>query len=207
MLTAACVATSSTFRLNASPVGENPSGDISTSASACSVRSIISVSILRTTPVCWKSTPSTMPTGRATTKLPLTTRILLLAIGVLGRPCENAASISSRIPPAASFTQASAAASVIRSPPENEVCSPLSCNCACTCGLDPCTSTNRMPSACSSDRSCTSAFKCPVSISSPSNATTKVRPRFECTYGATARSHATNCAWLNAAVTGEGGAT
>ena len=41
-----------------------------------------------------KSTPSTMPTGRAVMKLPEITRTVALAIGVLGRPWENAASIS-----------------------------------------------------------------------------------------------------------------
>ncbi len=51
-------------------------------------------SILRTRPVCMKSTPSTMPTGRAVTKLPDMTLTEAPAIGVLGSPSENAASIS-----------------------------------------------------------------------------------------------------------------
>jgi hypothetical protein len=63
-----------------------------------------------------KSTPSTMPTGRAVRKLPDTTRTVALAIGVLGRPCENAASISKRSWPAASCAQSSATASVMRMP-------------------------------------------------------------------------------------------
>ncbi len=54
--------------------------------------------------------PSRIPTGRATTKLPLTTRMRLLAIGVLGRPWENAASTPRRIAPAASLTHSSEAA-------------------------------------------------------------------------------------------------
>ncbi len=63
-----------------------------------------------------KSTPSTMPTGRAVRKLPDTTRTVALAIGVFGRPCENAASISKRNWPAASCAQSSATASVMRRP-------------------------------------------------------------------------------------------
>ncbi len=61
--------------------------------------------------------PSMMPFGRAVTKLPLTTRTRLLAIGVAGRPCEKAASMSSRISPAASLAHSSAPASVMRTPP------------------------------------------------------------------------------------------
>jgi len=51
-------------------------------------------STLRTRPVCWKSTPSTMPTGRAVRKLPEITRTRAPAMGVLGRPWLKAASIS-----------------------------------------------------------------------------------------------------------------
>ena len=51
-------------------------------------------STLRTTPECWKSTPSTMPTGRAVMKLPEITRTVESAIGVLGSPWLKAASIS-----------------------------------------------------------------------------------------------------------------
>jgi len=79
---ATLAATSSMVRLNASPVGENPSGDSSTSALLASVYFSASTSTLRTTPVCWKSMPSTMPSGRAVTKLPLITRMRELAIGV-----------------------------------------------------------------------------------------------------------------------------
>ncbi len=57
-----------------------------------------------------------MPTGRAVRKLPDTTRTVALAIGVFGRPCENAASISKRSWPAASCAQSSATASVMRRP-------------------------------------------------------------------------------------------
>ncbi len=59
-----------------------------------------------------------------------------------------------------------------------------------------------MPIACSSDRSCTSAFSRPASISSPPKATTNVRPRCACTYGATSRSQATN--WARVSTTGSG---
>ena len=64
-------------------------------------RRIATASTLRTTPLWMKSTPSTMPTGLAVRKLPETTRTMALAIGVFGRPCENAASISKRNWPAA----------------------------------------------------------------------------------------------------------
>jgi hypothetical protein len=64
------VATSSIVRLKASPVGEKPNGDSSTSAPMSSVRVMPATSTLRTRPECWKSTPSTMPTGRAVRKLP-----------------------------------------------------------------------------------------------------------------------------------------
>ncbi len=53
-----------------------------------------SVSTLRTRPECRKSTPSIRPTGRAVMKLPEITRTVAPAIGVLGRPWLNAASIS-----------------------------------------------------------------------------------------------------------------
>ena len=71
-------------------------------------RRIATASTLRTTPLCMKSTPSTTPTGRAVRKLPETTRTIALAIGVFGRPCENAASISKRSWPAASWALSSA---------------------------------------------------------------------------------------------------
>ena len=73
-------------------------------------------STLRTTPLWMKSTPSTMPTGRAVRKLPDTTRTIAFAIGVFGRPCENAASISKRSCPAASCAESRATASVMRRP-------------------------------------------------------------------------------------------
>ncbi len=69
----------------------------------------------------------------------------------------------------------------------------MSASCACTCGREPCTSTMRMPIALSSDTSWISAVSAPASIRLPENATTKVLPRCACTYGATLRSHATNC--------------
>ena len=71
---------------------------------------------LRTTPLWMKSTPSTMPTGRAVRKLLDTTRTIALAIGVFGRPCENAASISKRNWPAASCAESRATTSVMRRP-------------------------------------------------------------------------------------------
>ncbi len=79
-------------------------------------RRIAAASTLRTKPLCMKSTPSTMPTGRAVRKLPETTRTIALAIGVFGSPCENAASISKRSWPAASWALSRATASVMRSP-------------------------------------------------------------------------------------------
>jgi hypothetical protein len=91
---ATLVATSSIVRLKASPVGEKPNGDSSTSAPMSSVRWMPATSTLRTRPECWKSTPSTMPTGRAVMKLPEITRTVEPAMGVLGRPWLNAASIS-----------------------------------------------------------------------------------------------------------------
>ena len=113
---AVLVATSSIVRLNASPVGEKPNGDSSTIAPMSIARRIATASTLRTTPLCMKSTPSTTPTGRAVRKLPETTRTMALAIGVFGRPCENAASISKRSWPAASWALSSATASVMRMP-------------------------------------------------------------------------------------------
>ena len=113
---AVLVATSSIVRLNASPVGEKPNGDSSTIAPMSIARRIAAASTLRTTPLCMKSTPSTTPTGRAVRKLPETTRTIALAIGVFGRPCENAASISKRSWPAASWALSSATASVMRMP-------------------------------------------------------------------------------------------
>jgi hypothetical protein len=110
------VATSSIVRLNASPVGEKPNGESSSIAPMSIARRIAAASTLRTTPLCMKSTPSTTPTGRAVRKLPETTRTMALAIGVLGRPCENAASISKRSWPAASWALSSATGSVIRMP-------------------------------------------------------------------------------------------
>ncbi len=54
------------------------------------------------------STPSTTPTGWATTKLPPETRMVALAMGELGSPMDSSASISMRSRPLASFTSASA---------------------------------------------------------------------------------------------------
>ena len=88
------VATSSIARLKASPVGEKPNGEISTSAPASRLRVMPATSTLRTRPVCLKSTPSMMPIGRAVRKLPEITRTLEPAMGVLGRPWLKAASIS-----------------------------------------------------------------------------------------------------------------
>ena len=91
---ATLVATSSMVRLKASPVGEKPKGESSTMAPMSSERLMPAMSILRTRPECWKSTPSTMPTGRAVMKLPEITRTVEPAMGVLGRPWLKAASIS-----------------------------------------------------------------------------------------------------------------
>ena len=88
------VATSSIDRLKASPVGEKPTGDSSTSAPVSSECEMPATSTLRTTPVLLKSTPSMMPMGRAVRKLPEITRTLEPAMGVLGRPWLKAASIS-----------------------------------------------------------------------------------------------------------------
>ena len=97
-------------------MGEKPNGDSSTSAPMSIARWMAARVDARTMPLCMKSTPSTMPTGRAVRKLPETTRTVALAIGVFGRPCENAASISKRNWPAASCAQSSATASVMRMP-------------------------------------------------------------------------------------------
>ena len=94
--TAVLVATSSIVRLKASPVGEKPKGDSSTIAPVSMARWMAPASTRRTTPLCMKSTPSTIPTGRAVRKLPEITRTVELAMGVLGRPWEKAASISKR---------------------------------------------------------------------------------------------------------------
>ncbi len=59
-----------------------------------------------------------MPTGRAVRKLPDTTLTVALAMGVLGRPWEKAASISKRSWPAASWALSSATSSVMRMPCE-----------------------------------------------------------------------------------------
>jgi hypothetical protein len=63
-----------------------------------------------------KSTPSTMPTGRAVRKLPETTRTVALAIGVLGRPWrEGGLDLEAQL--AGGFLRASSAtASVMRMP-------------------------------------------------------------------------------------------
>ncbi len=88
------VATSSMVRLKASPVGEKPKGESSTSEPWSRVLRMPSTSTLRTSPELWKSTPSTMPTGRAVMKLPEITRTVAPDMGVLGKPWLNAASIS-----------------------------------------------------------------------------------------------------------------
>ena len=175
--TAVLVATSSIVRLKASPVGEKPKGDSSTIAPMSIARRMAAASTLRTRPLDWKSTPSTMPTGRAVRKLPDTTRTAALAIGVFGRPCEKAASISKRSWPAASWAQSSATASVMRRPWLKRSGWPLARSCSLTCGRKPCTSTSLMPMACRMERSCTNMFSLPAAISSPAIATTKVLPR------------------------------
>ena len=174
-------ATSSIVRLKASPVGEKPSGESSTSPPLASTKRRASVSTLRTTPVSCRSTPSMMPIGRAVTKLPLMTRTFECAIGVEGRPCEKAASISRRISPAASFAHSSAAASVMRRSLWNCESMPFSASCACTCGREPCTSTMRIPIALSSETSWIRAVNWPLAIRPPEKAMTKVRPRCACT--------------------------
>ena len=73
-----------------------------------------SASILRTSPVWPKSTPSTTPTGFAVTKLPEETRMSAPHMGLLASSIESSASISTRTMPLASFTHASAFASVTR---------------------------------------------------------------------------------------------
>ncbi len=174
---AVLVATSSIVRLKASPVGEKPKGLSSTSAPMSMARRMATASTRRTTPLCMKSTPSTMPTGRAVRKLPDTMRTVELAIGVFGRPCENAASISKRSWPAASCAASSATASVMRSPWLKRETWPLAASCSFTCGRKPCTSTSLMPIECRIARSCTKALSLPAAISSPAIATTKVLPR------------------------------
>ena len=109
--------------------------------------------------------------------MPETTRTVALAIGVLGRPCEKAASISKRSCPAASWAASSATASVMRRPwLKRETC-PLAASCSVTWGLKPCTSTSLMPMAWRMARSCTKALSLPAAMASPASATTKVLPR------------------------------
>ena len=64
-------------------------------------------------------------------------RIAELAMGVFGRPCEKAASISSRISPDASLRHSSAGESVIRMPWANRPSSPRKRSCSSTCGRQP----------------------------------------------------------------------
>ena len=80
------VATSSMVKLKASPVGENPNGESNTMEPIFKVCTMPATSTLRTKPECWKSTPSTMPTGLAVMKFPEITRMVAPAIGVLGKP-------------------------------------------------------------------------------------------------------------------------
>ena len=161
-------------RLNASPVGEKPSGEMSTTARALSASSITSPETLRTTPVCWKSTPSMTPSGRAVMKLPEITLMSAFAIGVLARPCENAASISRRISPFASFAHSSAARSVTRTSLWNAEATWRMRNCSSICGREPWTTTMRMPSARSSARSSQMRARRPATTASPLTATTKI---------------------------------
>ena len=92
---ATLVATSSIARLKASPVGEKPNGESSTIAPKSRVRQDAGARRpCAPRPECWKSTPSTMPIGRAVMKLPEITRTVEPAIGVFGRPWLKAASIS-----------------------------------------------------------------------------------------------------------------
>jgi hypothetical protein len=130
-------------------------------------RRIAAPSTRRTMPLCMKSTPSTMPTGRATRKLPEITRTVALAIGVFGRPWLNAASISKRNWPAASWAQSSATGSVMRMPWLKREVWPLAASCSVTCGRNPCTSTILMPMACRMARSCTKVLSLPAAIASP----------------------------------------
>ncbi len=174
---AVLAATSSIDRLNACPVGEKPSGESSTILRLDSEYWIDSASILRTSPVCWKSTPLTIPTGRAVTKLPDTTEMRAPAIGVFGNPWLKAASISRRSSPEASLADSSAALSVTRTPSTNWVCTLRSASCSSTCGREPCTSTMRMPMACSRATSLTSAPRLPAWTSSPPKPITKVLSR------------------------------
>ncbi len=132
-----------------------------------------------------------MPTGRAVRKLPETTRTVALAIGVFGSPCENAASISKRSWPAASWALSSATASVMRMPWLKRDVWPLARSCSSTCGRKPCTSTSLMPIACRMARSCTIRLSLPAAMPSPVSPTTKVLPRYAWMYGATARNHGT----------------
>jgi hypothetical protein len=171
------VATSSIERLKASPVGEKPKGLSSTRAPDSMKRRMAVWSTRRTRPLCMKSTPSTMPTGLAVRKLPDTTRTVELAIGVLGRPCENAASISKRSWPAASCAASSATGSVMRMPCEKRDTWPLAASCSVTWGRKPCTSTSLMPMACRMERSCTKVLSLPAAMASPARPTTKVLPR------------------------------
>ncbi len=59
--------------------------------------------------MCWWSTPSRTPTGRAVIQLPLLTFSRAPPIGVLAREVDSLASISMRSEPTAALTQSSAA--------------------------------------------------------------------------------------------------
>ena len=161
-------------RLKASPVGEKPSGDSKTSAPLSRACRIASDSTLRTIPVCSKSIPSTMPTGRAVTKFPLIKRMRALPIGVFGRPAENAASISSRNSPEASLAHSSDGLSVMRRPWLKRLSICRRSSCSCTCGRLPWTKTIRIPIAAKSATSWARLSSSPAFTSSPGKPMTKV---------------------------------
>ncbi len=175
--TAAAAATSSSARLNTSPVGEYPSGDSSTSSLSSSRFWMACASTLRTSPVCMKSTPSTTPIGLAVMKFPLATRMSAPAIGEFGSPIDSSASISTRSRPLASLALARAKSSVTRTPLWKRLRRRRSFSLSSICGRTPCTSTSFTPSAASRFRSCARSTKRPSATTSPPNAMTKVLPR------------------------------
>jgi hypothetical protein len=173
---AVSVATSSSVQLKTSPVGEKPIGDSSTTSSSSRRLRMPSASILRTSPVCLKSTPFTTPTGFAVTKFPEDTRMSAPHMGLLASSIDSSASISTRTMPLASFTQASALSSVTRRPPTYTGVTPCWRICSSICGRVPWTSTTRTSRLTRTLMSWVSCWNSPSASTSPPKAITNVAP-------------------------------
>ncbi len=175
--TATCVATSSSDRLKISPVGEYPSGEISTMSPSSTRCWIASTSTRRTSPVSCMSTPSITPSGFAVMKLPLDTLMRAPAIGEFAIPSESIASMRLRTWPEASSTQSIVSASVTRRPNAYRFSMFCCARIASICGREPCTTTRWMPRLCSRLRSCTMPRNVSSATTSPPKAITNVLPR------------------------------